>query len=907
MITRFLPRVATVAPVVLAWLSVSLDAQTPFSSSIAGTVRDASGAVVPNARVTIAATTMIGGPQSAETTAEGTYRFAQLPSGVYDVAVQAMGLRPLQRLGLNLASGATLTLDHELDVATVTDTVVITGDTPVVDVRSAAVSSRLDAELIENLPTPRSIADLINLAAGISADVAFGGSQESNEILIDGVRMTGPTFQEPTWRANYNWIREVSVVALGAPAEYGGFTGAAAFATLRSGSNRYSGLGELWTTQPNWLSSNTGDLSTALPQQFAPREIINWYDSSAQLGGPVLRDRLWFFTGIEYSRHNDRPAGFTGPGSRDETDRQFLFKPTASINPSLRLDGYIERGTSRVSGDWIGPSFPIESSNDNWAPQTSWNAHATWTLNERTVAEAKYGGYDYRWWSDPHPPGTMDGPYPHLETSTGAWSQNTNYNIRDDSSVHTVTALITHHFDWGLGLGHELKAGLEYESTWARQELRYPGGRNYYDSFGVPTQVEVWAGLKGEASTGRNVVYLQDVWRMTDRLTLSPGVRFEWNRGSVPNQPNVFRTETLAPRLGVAWDVTGDHRTVARLHYGRYHDAIFSSRIASEDRTEVNQSVWYNIDAAGQWVESFRSSTQDTFQISPDLDHSYVDQLIVGVERELFTEVSVQAQYIRRRFDTFMGLVDVGSIFVPTQLRDPGPDGRLSTSDDGALLDVFNLTNPGNQRLVYTNPEDAFNKYDAVQLVGRKRFSRDWQFQGSYTWSKNRGTVGNRWHVNAARFDLGSPGRFVNPNLGINAYGRASFDPTHEAKLLGSYRVSPWGGLMVSGVYRYMTGQAWSRTAQVTGFMQGSQRIRIEPQGAERAPAINRLDLRVEKTIPIQRSTIGLFGDVFNVWNQGVPNSDVTEAVNSQSGPRFGWPNAWVDPRMLRAGVRVSF
>jgi hypothetical protein len=112
---------------------------------------------------------------------------------------------------------------------------------------------------------------------------------------------------------------------------------------------------------------------------------------------------------------------------------------------------------------------------------------------------------------------------------------------------------------------------------------------------------------------------------------------------------------------------------------------------------------------------------------------------------------------------------------------------------------------------------------------------------------------------------------------------------------------------MVSGVYRYMTGQAWSRTATVTGFAQGAQRIRIDPQGTERLDAINKLDFRLEKTLRVQNSTFGLFLDVFNVWNQGVANSDVTEAVFSNSGPRFGFPNAWLDPRMLRAGVRASF
>ncbi|HEX8026908.1 MAG TPA: TonB-dependent receptor [Vicinamibacterales bacterium] len=906
MTIRFPLRLVIVA-IAATQLTLSLSAQTPFSSSIAGTVRDSTGAVIANATISIAGPALIGGTKTTPSGAEGAYRFLQLPSGEYEVSVDAPGFRPLKHVGVRVESGATLTLDHQLEVAGVADTMVIRGEAPAVDVRNPGVPVRLDDDLLTNMPTPRWIASLINLAPGVSSDVAFGGSQAGNEILIDGVRMTGPMLQDPGLRANYNWVKEVNVVALGAPAEYGGFTGAAAFATLRSGSNRFSGLGEFWTTQPSWLSSNTDGLSESLQRQFASREIVNWYDSSAQLGGPVMRDRLWFFAGVQLARHNDKPAGFSGPGSRDERDRQFIVKPTASLSPGVRLEGFIEHGTDRVTGDALGPEFPIESTNDNWAPQTTWNVNAAWTLSGRTFAEARYGGYDNRWWSDPHPPGTIDGPYPHYDELFGTWSQNTNYYLRDDSSIHTVAGLVTHHVDGGLGVSHDLKAGLEYEATFARQQLRYPGGRNYYDLLGAPSEVEVWAGYKGEATTGRNVAYLQDTWFVTDRLTITPGVRFEWNRGSVPNQKNVFRTQTVSPRFGLAWDVTGDHRTVARLHYGRYYDPIFSGRIAQEDRSEVNQSIYYRIDGPDQWVELSRTSTQDTFEIDPELEHSHVDQLILGVEREVVSDVSLQAQYIRRRFDTFMGLIDVGSIYAPIRLRDPGPDGRLNTTDDGALLDVFNLTNPGNVHTVYTNPDGAYNDYDAVQLVGRKRYSRDWQLQASYTWSRNRGTVGNRWHVNAARFDLGQPGRFVNPNLFINADGRASFDPTHEAKLLGSYRIAPWGGFMVSGVYRYTTGQAWSRTAVVTGFAQGTQRIRIEPQGAERLPAINRLDFRVEKTVPFEGPTLGLFVDVFNLWNQGVPDSDITEAVVSNSGPRFGQPNAWVDPRMLRLGVRVSF
>ena len=121
----------------------------------------------------------------------------------------------------------------------------------------------------------------------------------------------------------------------------------------------------------------------------------------------------------------------------------------------------------------------------------------------------------------------------------------------------------------------------------------------------------------------------------------------------------------------------------------------------------------------------------------------------------------------------------------------------------------------------------------------------------------------------------------------------------------------PWlGGANVSGVYRYTTGQAWGRRARFSRLPQGHEPIRIEPQGTRRLDAINRLDLRAEKTFPLggARRTLGIFLEGFNVTNQGVADSDrVTETVNDFSGATFGQPWAWVSPRLLRAAIRYSF
>ncbi len=890
------------------------EAQSGQTSALTGTVTDTSHAVVPRATVTITSPSLIGGAQTTATDVDGTYRFPALLPGVYRIAAHLDGFRTLERDDVRLPAGATITIDFQLPVASVTDVLTVRGRSPMVDVKSAASPTRLDQEMLHNLPASRSIAELINLTPGVAENVSFGGSQNSNALYVDGVSMTEPQLQDPLTRFNYNWVQEVQVVALGANAEYGNFTGVSANSVLRSGANRFSGLGEYWTTRPSWMDSNTTSLEDKLRKQFKPREIVAYWDSSVQLGGPILRDRLWFFSGFQYSRHDDRPAGFTGPGSRDERDRQFLVKLNAALSSSVRAEGFYERGVDSATGDGIDRFTPIEASNDYRQPQHSWNAKLSWVRDPRTLLEVRYSGYLSPQAYEPHPPNTRSGPAPHYDVVTDMNSVNASSYFRNENTQYSVSAGVTHYTDRFLGRSHEFKFGIEYEHSRSRQEYGYPGGRSYFDYAGEPYLMDSWAGEAGNARTNRASMYARDSWAVNDRLTIQPGIRLDMNRGSVPIKGQIFSTDPVSPRIGLAWDLRGDHKTVLRAHAGRYHDALFSSRIMFGDRSEVSPYISYEFDGS-RFVETFRDDGgPDTYAIDKNLKHSHVDQYVVGIERELFEDFSVQFQYIRRNFNDFMGLIDTGTIYEQAQRRDPGPDGKLGTSDDGGLVTVYNATNPGNRFRVYTNPPDAFNRYNAVQVVARKRYSRDWQMQASYTWSRAEGTVGNRWHVNAARFDLGDPGTFVDPNRRyINAFGRGPYDPTHEWKLLGTYRVPFWGGVNVSSVYRYHTGMAWGRIFRPSGLRQGGRSyVRVEPQGTRRTDATNTIDLRVEKTFvrAVAGQTVGLFFDASNLNNQGIAANSggcCGTGVQQLSGPSFGEPAGWTDPRTLRVGLRFLF
>ena len=119
-----------------------------------------------------------------------------------------------------------------------------------------------------------------------------------------------------------------------------------------------------------------------------------------------------------------------------------------------------------------------------------------------------------------------------------------------------------------------------------------------------------------------------------------------------------------------------------------------------------------------------------------------------------------------------------------------------------------------------------------------------------------------------------------------------------------------WGGFNISGIYRYITGAAWGRRAGIRGLDQGTETVRIEPRGTRRVDALNNFDLRVEKTFVLggqQARTAGLSVDVFNVNNQGIADSESSRPYTDTSGSNFGDPRVWIDPRLVRVGVRFTF
>lgn len=896
-------------------LTAAVVAATPSSfaqgtdrSAITGRVADPSGAPVAGISVATASPALIGGQRRVQTSPRGEYRFVDLAPGIYRVQVSVNGFKPAVRNEIHLAPDATVVVDLDLEIASRAESVGVSAVVPVVDVRSAEAPYRLTADLLVNLPTSREISDLMNLLPGVNTDIGLGGVQRSNPLLIDGVNVADAQGLNPWASFSYNWLEDVQVIGIGAGAEYGEFSGIIQKGRLKSGGNRFRGVAEYRTTRSGWVGTNTSSLTPSLQSTFAAQSerIAGWHDVNGQMGGPLRRDRLWFFAGAQEFRTSIRPALYGGPDSIDTDNRRVLAKIDGAFTGSMRAGGYYEYDRSRVRGSGLGPLTAVDATTIDTQPDHNWHVRVSRMLGQHITIELDHAGTTGLLSIDPTPPATRSGPSPHYDVVTGVSSAGAPF-FDFGSTRRTLGLTLSENLAGRGSRHHVLNLGVQHERSFTDFADGYPGGRFYVDADGAPYEVLLRNEYRQTAAMRRTTAYIEDAWTVAERLTIHPGVRVSFNRGSV-SQGTVLSTTAISPRLGVVWDVARRHRTAVRLHYGRYHDAALTGQFSFAEAKLGTPEIEALVLGPDQFVEVSRTGNRAQFGIDPDLADEFFDQWVAAIEHELWPSTSVTVQYIRRRYGDTMGFIDRGSIYQPVTRTDPGPDNRAGTPDDGGPTTAFVKTNPGNEFYYFTNPAGVDRRYDALQFMVRKHYGHLWQIQGSYAWSSTRGNAVNGFRSNSGGPDLGVNGVTADPNRAINADGPVPWDFTHEVKVLGTWRVPYAGGFHVSGVYQFHTGSAWGRTAQLPGLQFVTFGVRMEARGTRRTRALNTLDLRIEKTVRVAPGTqLGVFADVFNVGNQGVPDPSARRPVTELSGPSFGQPMFWLAPRILRAGVRVSF
>jgi len=735
--------------------------------------------------------------------------------------------------------------------------------------------------------------------------------------LIDGVDTRDPEGGTAWTFYNYNVVEEVQTQGLGAPAEYGGFTGAVVNTVTKSGGNRFSALFDVFGTNKGLGDNNVSDeIAAQNPNLGDPAVTKKYLDLTTQFGGPIKQNKLFFFASAQRFLLETDPSG--GVTRRHEVSPRLNVKLTWQPNANNNFTGHVQYDRYNVIGR-PGVSSLIatdELTNREDAPEYVWMTQFRHLFNANTFAEVKYTG----WWGyyDLNPETTVSahGDENGLITGSQGWF------YYADRTRDQVNASITHYADkFGR---HELKFGAEFERSSTRDRYGYNNGLYFYDYGGAPYYAYSY-GYDLSAANVRQSIFAQDAWHVTNRLTLNVGVRGDMYQGkgdgNASGSSKVYSSSNWAPRLGFAFDVAGDNRTVVKGSYGLYYEGS-QTQLFNRALPGLEDSVTYLVvDGDVNNLEEIDRTPAVVYKVADDIHHPRVDELTLGFERALTGTTRLSLTGIWRDNKNFVNSVPTSGQWDPV----------TTTDDTGKTITLYEWTNRAASNTDYTirnvkgfqyldssgnviGTADPFRRYRAFMAVLNKRLTNRWQAQISYVFAKARGNVDN---TSAAQV---ATRQFETPNLAlVNAEGDSTNTPTHEFKLLGGYQI-PKVEVLVSAFFNATSGLAYGRIQQfpnallnTSGLSSTYRRIFIEPRGAHHMPNFNQLDLRFEKNFTLSGNRFGIYGDIENLMNRGGITDVITrpQSVTLPDGSsfplEFGAPGELQNSRQLRLGARWSF
>lgn len=877
-------------------------AQSKTTSALTGTVTDESGAAVPGASVEVSSPALIGGARVATTDESGRFRFPEVAPGIYTAVVTLEGFQTVRLEGITLVTGSTHDIDVKLSVGTFTDAIVITGDAAAVDTASSATNTNLDSDYLQNLPTARFQPDVLNLAPGINNDVAYGSAGGGLAYQLDGVDTSDPEAGTAWSFVNYNIIEEVQLVGLGAAAEYGSFTGVVFNSVTKSGGNEFKGLVDAYYSNDSLSDSFSGAEFEGLNPQTK-----SFIDSTAQIGGPISQDKLWFFASGQYFKTENSDGG---PIRTEESPRLF-GKLSWQANEHNNIEGWIEWDRYDIVGRGGDAVTPLEATVTEDAPEYVGNLSWRSILSENTILNISYGGYDGYYYLDPQGGYDLAGRYDGL---TGLYNTNSSYYYLADRQRNQIVASLSHFADNFIKGDHDFKFGMELERSTLRSRYGAPTGAWFYDNYywgyddpGTADYDPAYYVTQGyynysydlKGTIERESLFAQDSWRVTPNFTVNVGVRAEFNQGSVPGDNNIFDNTAVAPRLGIAWDLTKDGKTVLKAHYGRYYEKFVATEFYYAQPGAFTP-LEYRIIYPSGYVESLGQTSVETVVMDQQPDQPYMDQYILGLDRELPGGMTLSFTYINREKKDFIETVSRNGIFTPVT-------GIIRETGNPATL--YDYENPEDDVLAYRNVPELYRKYEGYMFVLNRRLRDNWQLLASYTYSKGTGNIDNR--TQSGTYGGDSPSSWLNtPNSLVYADGKLTNDPTHQVKIQGTY-IIPKLNLSLSGNYTFNSGDNYTLRSScllVDGscyrFNQGTTRVFGEPRGSRRLDDQSELDLRAEWFLDLGKGDgrLGVFLDVFNVTNQARFTS-----VESRAGSAFETGLTTNTPRNYRLGMRYTF
>ena len=916
---------------VLLFAAIGLAGATTASaqSAIAGIVKDPSGAVLPGVTVEVSSPAIIEGTRSTVTDDTGQYRIVDLRPGEYTVTFTLAGFKQVRREGILLPVSFTSTVNADLAVGTIEEAVTVTGVSPLVDVRGSVSQSVMNREVLDTIPTgkdPFAVGQLIPGVTTSTPDVGgtqimqqptlqvHGSSNNDNVFMIDSVQIQHIGFggNQTGFYFNDGLMNEISyqTSSLSADAPVGGVQ---INMIPNDGGNMFHGSAFSTGANGSMQSSNfdTDLFNLGFKVQ---NKVDSVYDINGTLGGPIRRDRVWFFSTFRrWSANNFLGNTFTSTGAQaidDQHISDITGRVTIQLSQKNKLALHYDRSikwrghrpNNYISVSLNDPvSDVVQTTQLNYIGEIKW----TGTVSPRLLVEAAMFTMPVNYSlsfepdADPNAVSTFD------QTKSAIYG----VSPRED---HNTARMFTYAANLQYVTGsHAMKVGTQVRTGWSQELFTTRGDIIQVIVNNQPNSVRLTNTPSGHKEEGINsALYAQDSWRL-GRLTLNPGLRYERFTMSIPAQSapagtwigardfpaqnGIINWNTVSPRLGFAVDLNGDGGTAIKGSVSRYDrlEGITLVQPLNQRTISFQTCPWTdsNNDLRAQLDEIAMSRCTGSLlptlgKVDPNLKRPHQWEYTVMVQRQIGQKTSVSAGYYGRRFSDLYTTVNAlvpPSSYTPATITNPLTNQPMT---------VYNQ-DPATRTLVQnqlTTIPDLRQTYNGVEFQVNTRFTQGNVFGGL--------TIGK---------DFGDQdsGDLNNPNNRINNQGNIGFDSTYQIRGGFSYRI-PYG-VQFSGSIREATGLPQTRTYTVTtalvpGLTQVTQNVQVAQRGDFRYPWVNLVDLRFVKVFRSGSSRFEPTLDVFNVFN----NNAVTSAVTT-IGSSLGRPSAIVMGRLFRVGGRFTF
>jgi hypothetical protein len=609
-------------------------------ATIAGAVRDSSGAVLPGVTVEAASPVLIEKVRTAVTDGSGRYRMEALQPGSYAVTFSLPGFSTVRRENVVVSGAGVITVDAELRVGGVAETITVTGETPVVDVTSTTRQITLDNETMRTLPGPRSYSHLLTMVPGLQTNLnnantgpvfaifpIHGGRGVESRLTVDGLNISNPPGgnQPPNFTADIGNAAEVTMTTSGGLGE-AETAGLIMNIVPKQGGNTVSGLLYVSGFSEGMQADNfTPELQARGATQ--PTPLTRVYDVNTAVGGPIIRDKLWYYgsfrvqgqrqntQNVYYNQNAGNPNAWTYVPDlsrlafSDRTWENYTPRITWQATQSNRFSfSWDEQpvcrkctGTTSLTGspNFIFPTSPEADGHGEFSPQRVQTARWLSPVTSRLLLEAGFGTTYYQWGGRE----LEDNPgrdliqvvelsqtiVPGVTTAMRYRSQNP-LNNRTRGSNWTATA------SYVTG-SHSVKFGYQ-GSYWRddREMLTNSQNLGYLFFGGGPIQLTQYAApYQVNASAMQTSLYAQDQWTI-DRLTLQGAIRYDnpWSwfpeqvqpasrffpGATFPKTDGVKGYHDITPRFGAAYDLFGNGKTALKVNVGKYLQGASVSNLA---------------------------------------------------------------------------------------------------------------------------------------------------------------------------------------------------------------------------------------------------------------------------------------------------------------------------------------